>query len=96
MLKKDNLFVGIVTGIVFPAIFYFLLKEINSLLQGSLLPDGEGLSDRLIAIIALCSNLLPFLAYNYSRKAKSMRGILGATIALAFVIIIVYYDTFIE
>ena len=96
MLKKDNLLVGIITGIIFPAIFFFLLQEVNSLLERSIFSENGGLSDRLIAIIALCSNLLPFLAYNHSQKANSMRGILGATIILAFVLIAVYYDTFIE
>lgn len=94
MLTKDNFLTGVIMGLVFPAIFYFIFLEANELLKGTLLPEEQGFSDQFIAILAVCMNLFPFFGYNYAKKGNAMRGILGTTIALAFIVIIVYHDEF--
>ncbi len=81
-------------GLIFPVLFYVIFTEINNMLTGTLMPAEQGFSDQFIAILSVCMNLLPFFSYNYVQKGNAMRGILGTTIVLAFIVIIVYHDKF--
>lgn len=94
MLRQDKFIVGFVVGVVCTAIFYIVFMEVNELLMGTVLPAGKGFSDQFIAIVAVCTNLLPFLMFNAGNKARAMQGVIGATMALAAVVIIIYRNEF--
>ncbi len=94
MLRQDNVFVGFFAGIACAAIFYIVFLEVNSILQRTLLEGTAGFSDQFIAIAAVCTTLFPFLMFNAADKARSMRGIIAATLVLAAVVIIFYRNEF--
>ncbi|CAN5182778.1 hypothetical protein BH09BAC1_BH09BAC1_27530 [soil metagenome] len=94
MLRQDNFIVGFVAGVICTIVFYFVFVELNNVLMGTLLPEGNGFSPQFIAIMAVCTNLFPFLMFNAANKARSMQGIIGATIALAAVVIVIYRAEF--
>jgi Na+(H+)/acetate symporter ActP len=94
MLRQDNFAAGFLAGLVCSVIFYVIFNEINVLLIEHVFPSGQGFSEQFVAIVAVCTNLLPFLIFNAADKAKSMKGVIGATIMLAAVAIIFYHDRF--
>lgn len=94
MLRQDNFAAGFLAGLVCSVIFYVIFNEINNILTEHVFPNGKGFSEQFVAIVAVCTNLLPFLIFNAADKAKSMKGVIGATIMLAAVAIIFYHDRF--
>lgn len=94
MFRKDNFVIGAITGVIFSGIMYLVFSLVNEQLMGVVLPAEQGLSDQFIAILAVCSNILPFLMYNAANKYYSMRGILGATMVMAGIIIFYYRRQF--
>ncbi len=95
MLRQDNFAAGFLAGLVCSVIFYVIFNEVNNILVGTLFDeDSPGFSEQFIAIIAVCTNLIPFLIFNAADKAQSMKGVIGATILLAAVAIIYYHDRF--
>lgn len=94
MLRQDNFLVGFGAGILCTAIFYFIFMEVNLVLIRTVMSGTAGFSDQFIAIAAVCTNLFPFLLFNAADKAQSMRGIIGATLVLAAVVIVIYRNQF--
>lgn len=91
MLRNDSFQVGFLVGIVFPIISWFIFNEVqNILIANEYFPNGKGMRPQFIAILAVLSNLMPFFAYNYSRKIASLKGVTGATI-LATVIVLIFF-----
>lgn len=94
MLRQDNFVAGFLAGLVCSVIFYVIFNEVNNILTEHVFPNGKGFSEQFIAIVAVCTNLIPFLIFNAADKANSMKGVIGATIMLAGVAIIFYHDRF--
>lgn len=94
MLRQDNFAAGFLAGLVCSVIFYVIFNETNVILIEHVFPNGTGFSEQFIAIVAVCSNLLPFLIFNAADKANSMKGVIGATIFLAAIAIVFYHDRF--
>lgn len=94
MFKRNTLIVGIIQGLVFPALAFLLLFELNQLLVEYYFGRPPGLSERFLAIIAIAANLIPLLLANKSQSAKTMRGVMTSTLALTAVVVVYYWQDF--
>ncbi len=85
MLKKDNWFLGIIIGILVPAIIFAVLFLITSILDIHY-PKKVFLKPKNIPLIAIFFNMIPFRYYMVNLKYdKTGRGILMVTIIYAII-----------
>jgi len=88
MDKRNKIWVGVVFGLLLPAIgaiFIFNLFKILAMLGGA---SGEGFTpnfrERTSVVIALALNLFPMNIFRKQRWENAMRGIVIITTILAF------------
>lgn len=93
MLRQDNFFSGFVAGLICTVVFYIIFLELNNIFR-TRLDNWEGVSNKFIAISAVCTTLFPFLIFNAADKAQSMKGVIAATLVLSATAIIVYRNEF--
>jgi len=96
MLQRNNIWLGLILGILIPFVGYasllVILEEVHA---AGYLQGGNGafiFRRRTILLMAICVNLVPFSYYQRTRKAKSMRGVLSATLIYSLVWV-VYFGT---
>ena len=85
MIEKNSVFTGLVLGAIVPVLGYIVTEFIFSLMtQAGIMEyvSGSGSSRRMrtLALIGICTNLVPF---NVARKYKwdnTMRGIVFPTL----------------
>ncbi len=94
MTKRNTLLFGVLQGLVFPLLFFFILKEVNVLLIEHYFGRPPGLSDRFIAILSIGSNLIPVTIANRSGYAKTMRGIMTSTLIITAVVVVYFWADF--
>lgn len=78
MIKKDNIWLGMLLGLIFPAIAYFfveILKKNIAFLQ----------KDDLLYIGCVAINLLIVRYFFKQDKENIVRGVIGATFVCAFI-----------
>ncbi|MDB5119485.1 MAG: hypothetical protein JWN56_703 [Sphingobacteriales bacterium] len=78
MFKKDNIWLGMLIGLIFPAIAFFfveILKKNIELLK----------KDDLLYIGCVAINLLMVRYFFKQDKENTVRGIIGATFICAFI-----------
>jgi hypothetical protein len=89
MLNKNLLWIGLLIGLILPALLYVILLNLFSLLEIKGAASSTGLSqnfrERTLAIVALASNLWLMNMYRRRRWELAMRGVVVATTALALV-----------
>ena len=87
MLNRNLLWVGLIIGLILPALLYVILLNLFSLLEIKGAASTTGLSqnfrERTLAIVALASNLLLMNTYHRRRWELAMRGVVVATTILA-------------
>lgn len=96
MLQRNNVWIGLALGVLIPFVGYAVLLVIFEEIQaaGWLTSSNGGLifRNRTILLMAICLNLIPFSIYQRQKKAKTMRGILSATLLYSLVWV-VYFGT---
>ncbi|MBL7780423.1 MAG: hypothetical protein JNM22_04330 [Saprospiraceae bacterium] len=94
MQKQNKIWVGLLTGILFPALAFILLYQIFSILEKLGAVSNKGFSpnfrERTLAIISIAVNMILINLYRRRRWELAMRGIVIATSILAFVWVFVY------
>ena len=55
---------------------------------------GGGFSNKFIAILAVCGNLIPFNVFKKAAKDHALQGVLTATFILVITLVIVFWDEF--
>jgi hypothetical protein len=89
MFQRNELWVGLVLGLLLPLTVFAILYAMFGLLEGRGAVSGAGLSadfrERTLALVALAVNLLPLRVYRQRRWEAAMRGIVVATGLLALV-----------
>lgn len=89
MLNRNEIWIGLVFGILLPLLGFTILYQLFSLLEIKGAASGAGFSqnfrERTLAIVAIALNLIPLNIFRRRRWDLSMRGIVVATAALAFV-----------
>ena len=90
MIKKDSIIIGMLQGILFPVMFYFIFNEVNELLIEHYFGRPPGVSQRFIFILSIGSNLIPILVANNLKNARTMRGIMNSTLILTAAVIVIF------
>lgn len=89
MFNRNEIWAGLLFGILFPALGFIALYEIFSLLELKGAASGAGFSpnfrERTVAVIAIALNMIPMNIFRRRRWDLSMRGVVIATTILAFV-----------
>jgi len=92
MFNKNEIWAGLIFGILLPSAGFLILMQIFSLLEIKGAASGAGLSEdfreRTLAIVAIALNLIPMSIYRNRRWDKAIRGVVIATgvLALAWVV----------
>jgi hypothetical protein len=83
-INWNSILVGIILGLVLPFVGYALLLEFNGYFLVHPISLGnnafDGFSDRLLGILAICLNLLPFNYFRKSRYDDGLRGVVFPTV----------------
>ena len=85
MLQKNELWLGIVLGIIIPFIGYALLLTAYDNLDVLGVATDKNLSPdfrtRTLGLLAISLNLIPFAIYNRKKFTNTMRGLVFPTMA---------------
>ena len=83
-INWNSILAGIAVGLILPFVGYAIFLEINDYLATSPIPLGnnvfDGFSQRLLGILAICLNLLPFNYFRKNRYDEGLRGIVFPTV----------------
>ena len=83
MLQKNEIWLGIVLGIIIPFVGYALLITLYDNLDGMGWANNKNLSEdfrtRTLGLLAISLNLIPFAIYNKKRFTNTMRGLIFPT-----------------
>lgn len=89
MLNRNEIWAGLVFGILLPALGFLLLYNLFSLLEIKGAASGAGFSpnfrERTLTLVALALNLIPLNIFRRRRWDLAMRGVVIATAVWAFV-----------
>jgi hypothetical protein len=84
-LKKDSFWLGIIIGVVLPAVVYLILHFVNANLKNAV-SNRSYLTDAMVQILSLVGNLLVMRYYLITLKAdKTGRGILLVSFIIGIV-----------
>lgn len=92
MFNKNQITYGLSLGLLFPLAglaFFFVLD----LAWQQVMPEGQALPlrERTMALLCICMNIIPFQAFNKRKVLQSIRGVVSATVILAFLWILIFY-----
>ena len=94
MQKRNNIWFGLVAGILLPALTFVLLYQIFSILEKVGGVSDKGFSpnfrERTLAVLAIAVNLPILNLFRRRRWDLAMRGVVIATTALAFGWVVFY------
>ena len=85
---------GIILGLATPFIFYFIIKGVSYVLAEYVIERFSGFSLRLMCILALVSNIIPFQIILRQERLKTLQGIVFSTLILLFALIYYFRDYF--
>lgn len=87
MFQRDEIWVGLLYGLLLPAAGFFLLYNLFSLLEikgaASSVGFSENFRERTLAIVAIAFNLVLLNRFRRRRWERAMRGVVIATSLLA-------------
>lgn len=99
MFQKDSILMGILTGFAIPFVAYAILLIINDFIYGlDFLTNARGesmkfsFSEKLLATIAICTNIIPFQYFRNRYMDYAMRGVMFPTLGYVFYWIYTHYD----
>lgn len=91
-LRTNNLSVGLIMGMLFPAVVYLFLTLINESFADPFAKDGfRGFTLKGKMILSVIVNVIPFEFYKRRHLNRSMTGIVGATVLLGIFMAIVLF-----
>ncbi len=86
IFNRNELWVGLVIGLLLPFVGYATLLMIFEQLEGMDVGSSSGFSigfrQRTVAIVAICLNIFPLNHFQKNRMTQSIRGLVLATFAL--------------
>ena len=93
ILKKDSLALGMILGIVLPAVLFGILYLLNSWLSESYTPGRQILSLSSMGLVAIFLNMFLMRMYLVRWKLdRTGRGILVVTFILAIIFIVLLFE----
>ncbi|MFK7809113.1 MAG: hypothetical protein AB8F74_15025 [Saprospiraceae bacterium] len=95
-LREDKFLVGLITGILVPVLAYGLWTGLFSALTALEIMDPKGFSAtwraRTLALLAICSNLIPFNLHMKAKHDNTMRGMILPTVVLVIIWVFMFQD----
>lgn len=90
---RDNVWLGLGLGLMFPAATWLALDALGSPGLGLTIfgYPFAGFSDSFTATMAVCANFIPFYVFMRARRDHSMRGVGLMTMVLAVVVIGLFF-----
>ncbi len=83
-MERNSVLFGFVVGAIVPVLGYVVIEAIFDVLTqaGIMGQPGAGAwrRDRTLALLALCTNLIPFNIFKRNRWDDSMRGVVFPTL----------------
>ena len=80
MFKTDKIIAGVISGILFPFMFFVIFYELKDLLiEKNLIPDGA-FRLQFLCIISVVANVIPAGTYVRTKKDQALKGIVGVTL----------------
>ena len=76
---RDSGMNGFVVGVATIVIVFFLLKGLNLLVPKIFPQMANGFSLRLICVLAICANIIPFQIFLKQGRALAVRGLMSST-----------------
>jgi hypothetical protein len=97
-IHRGNVFVAFFMGIFLPCAGFYLVQWLFQLAEAQGMVDAASSSIgsrrfRTTCLIAICINLLPLQVFQRRKENKSVRGLVIATVLLAFVWVIYFYES---
>lgn len=87
--KYDEIWIGLVTGFVLPFVGYAILLMVYEWADEAGWLDRGGLSynfrERTLALVAVALNLIPLSYFQRKYANRGVRGLVTATVVLAFI-----------
>ena len=87
MIKKDSVITGLLIGLIVPyvgwAIWITLFEQLDFLGAATSVGLSESFRERTTALLAISTNILPFLYANRNKFFDMMRGIIFPTVMLS-------------
>ncbi len=93
-MKNDSLANGIVAGICFPIIFFFLIDLGIGVALAYILDNFNGFSLKLTSVLAIVSNIIPVQIFHSQGRGLSMRGVVFTTLILVAIVLIYFRSSF--
>lgn len=94
ILAKNEIWVGVVVGVLVPFVGYALLLMLSEWLDAALAIYKQNkvsiIDTNTLLLLAICLNLVPFHLFDRNRQRKSMRGVMLITLILG-VFWVIYY-----
>ena len=87
-MQRNTILFGIVVAVITPVVAYFVLTLLNQGLEALDLQTRSGgafsLSRRLILLMSVCANVLPFEYFRKYRFDNALRGVVVPTLVYLF------------
>lgn len=98
MLNKDHVVIGLILGLLVPAVGYGIILFVYEQLDGLGITDAAGMGDlyrqRTVGLLAIATNIIPINIFKRRYQLNNMRGIMLATMVYAIIWIALYYKYF--
>lgn len=98
IFDRNEIWVGLVVGLLLPFVGYAILLMIFEQLEGMNMGSSSGFSisfrQRTVAILAICLNIFPINRFQKRRMTQSIRGLVLATFALVGLWLFLYGPEF--
>ena len=85
----DKMIVGLLTALVVTFVAYGFLLQVGDWIS-SIKPSFSSFTERSIALLAICFNVLPMNYFRRNYHHKALRGLVVGTMALALTWFVVY------
>lgn len=92
-----QLLIGLAIGTLLPFVGYAIILEIYNQLTAGGLMNSTGFSQtfrqRTIALLAICTNLVPFIYFNRKGHFNGMRGVVIPTVVYVLVWVVYFRES---
>lgn len=96
MLRKDNLWIGIIIGLIVPFVAYGIILSIYDQLDAAGITDGATMGEmyrqRTVGLLAIAANIIPINIFKRRYQIDNMRGIMISTMVYVVLWVVLYYQ----
>jgi amino acid permease len=94
MFRNDNIWLGIIVGLIIPFVGYAIIQTLFEGLASLSEATGGRLSDnfreRTLGVLAICLNIIPLQIFQRRKHYQSIRGLIFPTVAYAILWVVLF------